>query len=78
MSSMLSMDGTQLRKGTNALMRRPTLQWDKDHFKFNFDVRNGPISVEWFRGAKTNITYNCLDRHVAAGKGDQTCFLWCG
>jgi hypothetical protein len=41
-------------------------------------VRNGPIHVEWFKGGLTNIAYNCLDRHVAAGRGDQPCFLWEG
>lgn len=31
--------------------------------------------VKWFKGAKTNITYNCLDRHLAT-RGDQTAILW--
>ena len=31
--------------------------------------------VEWFLGGKTNITYNCLDRHIAE-KGDQIALLW--
>lgn len=31
----------------------------------------GPVSIEWFSGAETNIAYNCLDRHVEAGKGDK-------
>ncbi len=44
------------------------------------------ISIKWFIGAKTNITYNCLDRHLdktrqpggphlgrqRAGRGSQT------
>ena len=28
------------------------------------------MSIEWFIGAKTNVAYNALDRHVEAGKGD--------
>jgi len=28
------------------------------------------VSIEWFIGAKTNVAYNALDRHVEAGKGD--------
>ena len=28
----------------------------------------------WFKGGMTNIAYNCLDRHVAAGEGDRVCF----
>jgi acetyl-CoA synthetase len=31
--------------------------------------------VAWFRGAKTNITYNCLDRHLET-RGDQVAILW--
>eukprot|EP00871_Galdieria_phlegrea_P003885 jgi/Galph1/4498/GphlegSOOS_G3179.1 len=42
--------------------------------KYNFDVRKGPIFVEWFKGGKTNMCYNALDRHVEAGYGDQVAF----
>jgi acetyl-CoA synthetase len=34
--------------------------------------------VEWFVGGKTNASYNCLDRHVAAGRGERTAILWEG
>ena len=34
--------------------------------------------VEWFVGGKTNASYNCLDRHVEAGRGDRTAILWEG
>ena len=30
------------------------------------------------RGGRTNIAYNCLDRHVATGLGDKPCLLWEG
>ena len=40
---------------------------DVDHHAHNFDISKGPIFSEWFRGGRTNICYNCLDRHVAAG-----------
>ena len=30
-----------------------------------------PPFCKWFVGGKTNIAYNCLDRHVLAGKGDK-------
>jgi acetyl-CoA synthetase len=46
------------------------LQWDEEHINWNFDVRKGPISVEWYKGGTTNICYNALDRHVAAGEAD--------
>ncbi|KAJ7561947.1 hypothetical protein O6H91_03G048800 [Diphasiastrum complanatum] len=44
----------------------------------NFDLRKGPISVEWFKGGKTNICYNALDKHVKAGKGDDIAIYWEG
>src|SRR5215475_4339265 len=27
--------------------------------------------AKWFVGGKTNLSYNCLDRQIAAGKGDK-------
>ena len=30
----------------------------------------------WFTGAMLNTSYNCLDRHVAAGRGAQTALIW--
>ena len=43
---------------------------------FNFDVRQGPIFIKWMEGAKTNICYNALDRHVNSGLGDKIAFYW--
>jgi len=51
-------------------------KWDQVR-AFNYDLRQGRIFHEWFTGAKTNITYNCLDRHLAT-RGDQTAILWEG
>ena len=38
----------------------------------------GPISIEWFKGGRTNIAYNALDRHVLAGHGDQVALYYEG
>ena len=32
----------------------------------------------WFNNGKLNVAYNCVDRHVNAGKGDQIAILWEG
>jgi acetyl-CoA synthetase len=32
--------------------------------------------ARWFVGGKTNLSYNCLDRHVAAGRGGKTAIVW--
>lgn len=54
------------------------LQFQKQHVKSNFDRDNGKIEVEYFKGGRTNMAYNCIDRHVKEGRGDQPCFLWEG
>src|SRR5437016_519679 len=37
-----------------------------------------PPYAKWFAGGTLNVSYNCLDRHVAAGRGDQVAFHWEG
>jgi len=34
--------------------------------------------VKWFVGGKLNVSYNCLDRHVEAGRGDKVAYHWEG
>ncbi len=34
--------------------------------------------AQWFVGGKTNASYNCLDRNVAAGLGDRRAIVWEG
>jgi acetyl-CoA synthetase len=34
--------------------------------------------AKWFVGGRLNVSENCLDRHVAAGKGDRVAFHWEG
>ncbi|MFX1286932.1 MAG: acetate--CoA ligase [Promethearchaeota archaeon] len=31
---------------------------------------------KWFVGGKLNVAYNCIDRHVKAGKGDRVAIIW--
>ena len=51
--------------------------WQKKWTKVREYDFTGDISVKWFIGGKTNITYNCLDRHLAT-RGDQTAIIWEG
>ena len=54
-----------------------TLSWFKKWDKvYSFDPEK--IIIKWFEGGKLNVSYNCLDRHVLAGKGDKTAILWVG
>jgi acetyl-CoA synthetase len=34
--------------------------------------------ARWFIGGTLNVSHNCLDRHVAAGRGDRVAFHWEG
>ncbi len=41
------------------------LAWDEPHAK-------------WFVGGRLNASYNCLDRHLAAGRGNKAAIIWEG
>jgi acetyl-CoA synthetase len=47
-------------------------EWDKVQ---DCDYHKGQI--RWFEGAKLNVSYNCLDRHLDT-RGDQVAILWEG
>jgi acetyl-CoA synthetase len=51
-------------------------RWDQVR-SYNYDVTQGDIQIEWFKGGQINITSNCLDRHLET-RGDQTAILWEG
>ncbi|MFM7338358.1 MAG: acetate--CoA ligase, partial [Actinomycetota bacterium] len=42
-----------------------TLEWDLPY-------------AEWFSDGMLNVSYNCLDRHVLAGRGEKVAFYWEG
>ena len=48
--------------------------WFKQPEKI-FDQSQG-VYGRWFVGGETNTCYNCLDRHVAAGRGEQRAFIY--
>jgi acetyl-CoA synthetase len=57
-----------------------TFYWEKTWDKVkshNYAVSKGPVDIKWFEGAKTNIVYNCLDRHLDE-RGDQSAIIWEG
>ncbi|MCG5215241.1 acetate--CoA ligase [Streptosporangium sp. KLBMP 9127] len=37
-----------------------------------------PPFAKWFIGGKLNVAYNCVDRHVEAGRGDVIAYHWEG
>lgn len=51
-----------------------TLTWFKPAEKV-FDAELG-VYGRWFVGGETNTCFNCLDRHVKDGRGDQTALIF--
>jgi acetyl-CoA synthetase len=47
-------------------------KWDRV-----LDDSNPPF-YKWFTGGKLNAAYNCVDRHVEAGRGDKVAIHWVG
>jgi len=41
------------------------------------DVDYHKANIRWFDGAKLNVAYNCVDRHLET-RGDQTAIIWEG
>jgi propionyl-CoA synthetase len=50
------------------------ITWDRP-FRQALDDNNSPF-LKWFVGGRLNMSYNCLDRHVLAGKGDNWAFIF--
>ena len=49
------------------------LDWFK---KWNKVLTKKGDFYKWFENGKINVSYNCLDRHVKAGKGNKTALIW--
>ncbi|RDH88018.1 MAG: acetate--CoA ligase [endosymbiont of Escarpia spicata] len=47
-------------------------KWDKT---LGWSFAEDDLHIEWFKGGKLNVSYNCLDRHLET-RGDQTAILW--
>lgn len=37
-----------------------------------------PPYARWYLGGKLNVCYNCIDRHVEAGRGEKVAYYWEG
>ncbi|SVC23329.1 uncharacterized protein METZ01_LOCUS276183, partial [marine metagenome] len=48
-------------------------KWDQ---VWNWDFKEADIS--WYNGAQLNACYNCVDRHVENGYGNETALIWEG
>src|SRR5690349_22203565 len=52
------------------------LSWDTKWTEA-LDWSEAPVA-KWFVGGKLNVAYNCVDRHVEDGHGDQVAYHWEG
>ncbi|MFN0088980.1 MAG: acetate--CoA ligase [Acidimicrobiales bacterium] len=58
-----------------ARQARENLTWFEDfHTTLEWDL---PFA-KWFIGGKLNVSYNCLDRHIEAGRGAKVAYYWEG
>ncbi|MGH1505574.1 MAG: acetate--CoA ligase [Acidimicrobiales bacterium] len=58
-----------------ARQARELVTWRKD---FDTTLEWELPFAKWFVGGELNITENCLDRHVDAGRGDKVAYHWEG
>ncbi len=49
-------------------------KWDQ---VLDWSFMEDDLHIEWFKGGKLNVSWNCLDRHLDT-RGDQTAILWEG
>ncbi|GAA3971848.1 acetate--CoA ligase [Thermobifida alba] len=59
--------------------------WEKQAERLHWETRwsqvldwSGAPFAKWFVGGRLNVAYNCVDRHVADGHGDQVAIHWVG
>jgi acetyl-CoA synthetase len=53
------------------------LSWSKRWDKVQSCDFGKNVDIKWFEGAKLNVSYNCLDRHLET-RGDQIAIIWEG
>jgi acetyl-CoA synthetase len=63
-------------EGFWAAQARSYLTWSKD-FDKTLDWTDAPFA-KWFIGGELNASYNCVDRHVEAGRGDKVAIHFVG
>ena len=64
------------RLGFWADQARDLVSWDTD-FTEVLDWSNPPFA-RWFGDGELNLAYNCVDRHVESGHGEQVAIHWVG
>ena len=53
------------------------IDWFKPYTKVKNTSFNGKVSIKWYEDGVTNVSYNCIDRHLKK-RGNQTAIIWEG
>ncbi|XKM37785.1 acetate--CoA ligase (plasmid) [Rhizobium ruizarguesonis] len=53
------------------------IHWFKPYTKVKNTSFTGKVSIKWFEDGQTNVSYNCIDRHLKTN-GDQAAIIWEG
>ena len=79
-------DNETYQKWYRESVENPERFWDKhgmriDWFKPYTKVKNtsfrGRVPIKWFEDGLTNVSYNCIDRHLKT-HGERTAIIWEG
>jgi len=61
----------------------PEAFWAEQAARLHWDQKwdqvldwSDPPFAKWFVGGRLNASYNCVDRHVEAGRGDKVALHW--
>ncbi len=77
---------TAYKKIYDKSVKDPDGFWSEQAERLDWIKKWGTVSnnnfteakIKWFEGGKLNVSYNCLDRHIEAGFGNQTALIWEG
>ena len=65
----------RIPRGSGASSRGEFIDWFKEPTK---GLEWDPPHCTWFADGELNVAWNCLDRHVEAGRGDRVAYHWVG
>ncbi len=51
------------------------IQWMKPWTKIKDTSFQGDVHIQWYKGAKLNVSVNCIDRHLPQ-RANQTALIW--
>ena len=51
------------------------IDWFKPYKKVKNASFKGKVSIKWFEDGLTNVSYNCIDRHLKK-RGNQVAIIW--